>query len=129
MINPNATRIRYGMVTELKFNPHKGDTDLMVTLPNGQTLKNLGFLYPSKAIKVGDSVRIEIGFSIMSDGYVIRGVQRVTSSRVTGRFVEAVVGLAYKSGFRCEWSNFAKCFRINGSNVRAERALKAVSRG
>lgn len=121
MINPDATCTRYGYITKLSRS-HNKSLNVTVTLPDGSTVEELGFLYDD-SLRSGDTVQITIGFSIMSDRFGIKGIKRVTASRVTGRLVEAVVRVAYRNGARCQWNELQRKFIVNGASIDVRRVF------
>lgn len=122
MINPNATCTRYGYVTKLSRSRCDGSLNVTVTLSDGSQIEELGFLYDD-SLRSGDTVKIDVGFSITSDRFGIKGIKRVTASRVTGRLVEAVVRVAYRNGARCQWSEQQHKFIVNGAPVDVRRVF------
>lgn len=75
MINPDRVHTAKGIVTELRRSPYNEDISLKVTLDNGHTIEEIGFVY-HKTLKVGDRVSIQGRFSIMSDRYGIINVRK-----------------------------------------------------
>ena len=76
MINPNAKHSIKGTITKLERSADREDISLEVTLDNGTTLSELGFLYHRTA-KLGDRVNCIVGFTIMSDRYGIESIRRI----------------------------------------------------
>ncbi len=75
MINPNAKHTRRGVVTKLSRSQYEKSLNLEVTLADGSVLNELGFIYHD-SLKVGDKVRVQIGFRITSDRHGIESVRK-----------------------------------------------------
>lgn len=78
MINPNATSSMYAEVLSVSTS-RDGSLNLKVLTISGHELSELGFIY-HKSIKVGDLVKVEIGFSIMSDRYGVKAVRKMNKN-------------------------------------------------
>lgn len=131
MLNPNHVSKMYGEVISLSRSPD-GSLNISVRMISGHILNELGFIR-HKTLAVGDQVTCEIGYSITSDRYGIKGIRKTRKDyrgpRITNRFVEMVVDQAYRNGMRCHYNEFRGCFVINGAYVLPKNALKATQGG
>jgi hypothetical protein len=80
MINPNKKEKATATVTSLVRRSDGTIRDIEFTLEGGQVLGGVLGL-DHKTIEVGDKVKIEVGFRITSDSYVVESFKRVPVSR------------------------------------------------